>query len=271
MSFEEASMTCSCLRSVFPGGYAESVTFDKVYYKKTSRRKRSIKDPIRDRWENYHFLVSLSIPAYSDDTEQKLFACNGLVQSTDILITSKTCVQDESEWYNLTVRSESPFWSQFGREHSVIDVSDTDIDGLVQVQVWPEFSEFVVPSPSIKYPFWGKWVHASSIGWDENMYEKNLTSRYKYELFDVDEWTSQNCSSESSEICYYSDKVSSRPLVTSCHQLIAMKSTEKNCFNGVGNFTYNTTEDGTLLGYDPECQPIYNDDCSVTEAEVCES
>ncbi|KAJ3631484.1 hypothetical protein MTP99_012607 [Tenebrio molitor] len=78
MSFEEASMTCSCLRSVFPGGYAES---------------RSIKDPIRDRWENYHFLVSLSIPAYSDDTEQKLFACNGLVQSTDILITSKTCVR----------------------------------------------------------------------------------------------------------------------------------------------------------------------------------
>lgn len=85
-SFEEAAAICPCLIKVFPGGTKREIQFDQFSSNKL-RQKRAVPENPR-QIEKYPYLVSLSIPAFSDYTEEKLFACNGLIENADWLLTS---------------------------------------------------------------------------------------------------------------------------------------------------------------------------------------
>ncbi|XP_044255342.1 uncharacterized protein LOC123005593 [Tribolium madens] len=262
-TFKQAANVCPCLEKVFPEGTKSKITFHKI--KKIAGNKRSVsEDFITQQIREYPFLVSLSIPAYSDDPTEKLFACNGLIQNTNWLATTHTCVRDKSEWFNLTVRSGSAFWSIDGVEHSVIDVREDAIDNLVMLKVTPPFSENLLPFPPLKHFYYGNWTYGVSFGWDDNMYQKNLTSRYKYKPFEVEKWTSKTCDSKASNICYMKKRseISSKPLLTSCHQILGMRAINNNAFVS----TALSYPNDKVVG---DCLPIYEDACGLTDFEVC--
>ncbi|EFA02508.1 hypothetical protein TcasGA2_TC008211 [Tribolium castaneum] len=268
-TFKEATNICPCLEKVFPEGSKAPIKFHKVKHIKLEKRSAP-EDLITQQAQEYPFLVSLSIPAYSDDPSEKLFACNGLIQDANWLATTQTCVRDKSEWFNLTVRSGSFFWSRGGVEHSVIDVRENADDGLVLLKVTPPFSGNLLPLPPIKHFYGGNWTYAVSLGWDDNMYQKHLTSRFKYKSFEVQKWTSKSCDSRVSNICNMKERseISSKPLLTSCHQILGMKTVKNNDF---GLTDMRNSNDESTENRESKCFPIYEDTCGSIDREVCQS
>ncbi|RZC32288.1 hypothetical protein BDFB_010260 [Asbolus verrucosus] len=273
LTFDEAVKFCPCLGAVFPDGTKELISFKMVEKLALQRRKREIKNVTAQQLQHYPFVVSISMPTYSDDKEHKIFVCNGLIQTPEWLVTSKSCVKEETEWPELTVRSGSVYWSKLGTEHSVTNIFYIT-DDLVALEVWPQFSDNLIPFPPVVFPFDGDWVHAVALGWDDNMYAKTLNKRYKHKAFGVEEWTSRKCSSKSSNVCYKSekcDKLSSIPLVTSCHHLIGMKFVDNGLcedFSSLGMEVQNLTNQLQVVE-DTACYRIHKDICHVAEMDVC--
>ncbi|RZC32289.1 hypothetical protein BDFB_010259 [Asbolus verrucosus] len=268
VKFEDAVKFCPCLARVYPEGTNKPITFEMVK-EQVTKKKREIRNDTIEQLNVYPFIVSLNILAYKDDPEEKLFACNGLIQSSEWVMTTKTCVKTKSEWHNLTVRSGSIYWSQMGDEHSVINVSDFSED-LVALKVAPKFSARLIPNAPIIYPYDGDWIHAVSLGWDEDMYLKKSSFRYKYKPFDVREWTSSNCNSEPTKVCDNRPtncKMLSKPLVTSCHQLVGMKLDDSSKCNVFYNFGSKIQK---VKKKKKSCYNIYKNICNSTKMEVCQ-
>ncbi|XP_063903149.1 uncharacterized protein LOC135122706 [Zophobas morio] len=264
-NFDDAAETCPCLYRIFLYGTEEKIKFRSI--DKKARRQRSLNDIYTADMEKYPYLASLSIAAFNDDPKEKIFVCNGLIESAEWLLTSQSCIDHDSDWCNLTVRSMSPFWSHLGHEHDVVDVVKHS-SGLVQLKVWPEFAEAAVPSPPIKYPFSGNWTYAVSFGWNDKMYQESLNFRQKFKRFHVEEWTSINSGSQSIQVCKRCEKFSSKPVLTSCHQLIAMESFGRNMCNG---FVDPKTNFVQKLDASDECFLIYRDTHKFNDIEVCQS
>ncbi|RZC40943.1 hypothetical protein BDFB_013786 [Asbolus verrucosus] len=269
LKFNEALKVCPCLARVFPEGTREPIMFG-IIEERITKIKRSIMDDTVEQLSVYSFVVSLSIPAYIDEPNQKIFACNGLIKSSNSLITTKACVEDESEWFNLTVRSGSVYWSKLGQEHAVVNFSYIT-DDLIVLEVEPKFAENLVPFPPLKYPFYGDWIHAATLGWDDNMYKKDVDFRHKNRPFNIEEWTSRECRSEANNVCFEWEnckRLSSKPLVTSCHQLIGMKFHDSEQFSSLGIDVKNITIESQMI-QNRSCYDIYKDICQTDETEYC--
>lgn len=128
------------------------------------------------------------------------------------------------------------------------------------MKITPPFSEKFIPSAEIKLSFSGNWTYAFSLGWDDQMYEKSPKLRYKYKTFDVEEWTSRSCASDIRNVCNTSEAITSIPLLTSCHQLLGMKSGKNKDFSAIAP-----------LNFENKCYSIFKDTCGFKDVEVCTS
>ncbi|KAJ3662453.1 hypothetical protein Zmor_006801 [Zophobas morio] len=264
--FEKAVRMCPCLHGYYPNGAKGTLSY-KVTEVTISKEKskRSVDEFATSHMKKYPFLVALSLPAYKDDTGHKIFSCSGLILSTKWMLTSESCVQDDSEWFNLTVRSESPFWGHLGREHAVIKVVRSNYDGLVQLQISPKFSERIVPLPPIKYLFTNKWNYAVSLGWNDNMYRQKLAYRYKHKVFDVEKWKTGISKPKSTLTCLNCGKFSSKVLLTTCHQVVGMESVGQQTFSLSKNLA------SEMQNACSQCYPIHQDiaDFHFEDGDIC--
>ncbi|KAK4886621.1 hypothetical protein RN001_002892 [Aquatica leii] len=166
----------------------------------------------------YHpYIVSLSTQL--PNTEQRNFACTGVILSKRWILVGGNCVETEIEWRDLHIRAGSIYWYKDGTVHKVEQYFQSNYGALTAIKIFPllEFNDYVdkVTFADIK----DNWKLAYTIDWyagEMKVYEKCL----------IQTWINKPCANtehklgELRDIGFCKLKLNEKPLISKKRVLI---------------------------------------------------